>query len=133
MIRAALLLLAACGGKEPISSCADDLGGAWRAETGERWMIVDVGRRLEVYPLFDDTKLPGVTLEVGPRAIDLDSEHGDVKRRFGPCTGTAPAHLTSCAGDALELVLADPAPPIRVSPCAFGRPASSHRERWTRD
>ena len=138
MIRAGLLLLiAACGGKDQITSCSADLGGAWTSEAGERWMILDNGSALEIYPLFDDTKLPGVALEVGPRAIDLARDAGDVKRRFGSagvtCTAKAPAHLTSCAADTLELVLADPAPPIAFSPCAFGRPEPSRRERWRRD
>ncbi len=120
-----------------MTSCADNLGGAWKTEAGERWMILDSGRALEAYPLFDDTKRPGATLEVGPRAIDLARQEGDVKRRFGSagitCIAKAPAHLTSCTGDTLELVLADPDPPISFSPCALGRPASSHRERWVRD
>jgi len=119
-----------------MTSCTADLGGAWSSEAGESWMILDTGKALEAYPLFDDTKVPGVTLEVGPRAIDLAREQGEVKRRFTSagttCIAKAAAHLVSCAGDTLELVLADPAPPISFEPCAFGRPASSHRERWAR-
>ena len=137
MIRAALLLFAACGGKEQIASCQSDLGGAWTTERGERWMILDTRDTREAYPLFDDTKLPGVTLEVGPRTIALARDHGDVNRRFTSagttCIAKASAHLVSCAGDTLEFVLADPPPPIGFTPCAFGRPESSHRERWRRD
>ena len=137
MIRAALVLLAACGGNEPLTSCASDLGGTWRSDNGE-WMILGSRDALEIYPLFDDTKLPGVRFEVGARVIDLShgNQAGDVKRRFVSmgvsCVATAPVHLVSCAGDTLELVLADPAPPIGFSPCAFGRAEPSHRERWTR-
>lgn len=140
MIRhAALVLVAACGGKEPLTSCRSDLAGTWLGDTGERWMIIGAAGTYEVYPLFDDTKLPGVTFEVGPRAIDLtrDKQQGEVRRRFGSagttCIAKAPVHLVSCAGETLELVLADPAPPISFTPCAFGRPAPSHRERWTRE
>lgn len=135
--RAALVLLASCGGAEPVTSCASNLAGAWRSESNERWMILDLGKALEAYPLFDDTKLPGVTYEIGPRVIDLAREQGDVKRRFGSagttCIAKAPAHLVRCEGETLELVLADPAPPITFDPCGFGRPVPSHRERWTRD
>ena len=134
---AALLLVAACGGAEPVTSCASALGGTWLSESGERWMIVDTGKALEIYPLFDDTKLPGVTLEIGGRTIDLARERGAVKRRFtsgvGTCFATAPAHLVSCANDTLELVLSDPPLPIAFAPCAFGRPEPSRRERWKKD
>jgi hypothetical protein len=134
---AALVLLASCGGPEPLASCTDDLGGAWRSESGERWMILDSRRTLEAFPLFDDTKLPGVTHEIGARAIDLARQRGQVSRRFTSagtsCVEKAPAHLVSCAGDKLELVLADPSPPISYATCASGSPPPSHRERWTRD
>lgn len=122
-----------------MTSCRSDLSGTWRSDANERWMITGAAGTYEAYTLFDDTKLPGVTLEVGPRAIDFarDKDQGTVRRRFGSrgttCVATAPVHLTSCAGDTLELVLADPAPPISFTPCAYGRPAASHRERWTRE
>ena len=137
ILRAALVLLAACGGREAVTSCDSDLRGAWRSETGQRWVITATGEAREAYPDFDDTKLPGVTVEVGARAIDLAGTRGEVKRRFTSagttCIAKAPANLTRCADDTLEIVLADPAPPISFSPCGFGRPEPTHRERWTRE
>ena len=138
MIRTlALLLVAACGGAEPVTSCASSLAGTWRSDTGERWTLIDNGKTIEAYPLFDDTRRPGVTAEVGARTIDLARERGSVKRRFTSATATcfaaAPARLVSCANDTLELVLADPAPPISFAPCAFASAEPSRRERWTRD
>jgi hypothetical protein len=136
----AALLLAACSHRASIESCGDDVGGVWKSESGERWMILDNGATLEAYTLFDDTHVQ-TALEVGPRVIDLTratgSLSGQVKRRHGKagavCIATAPAHVTSCAGDTLELVLADPTPPIAYVPCGWGRPEPSRRERWKRD
>jgi hypothetical protein len=139
--RAALLLLGACSRRDPVMSCSDNLGGAWTTDRGERWMIIDSGPALESYPLFDDTHPPNAPagLELGPRVIDLDraAERGEVKRRYGEagvvCLAKAPVHVMSCRDDTLELVLADPSPPISFAPCAWGRPEPSRRERWRRE
>jgi hypothetical protein len=41
-------------------------------------------------------------------------------------------HVTRCTGDTLELVLADPAPPISFSPCTWPEPGPSRVVRWHR-
>jgi hypothetical protein len=60
-----------------------------------------------------------------------------MKRRYtraaDACTAKVPAHLIACGAQTLELVLADPSPPLGFSPCNFGRPATSRRERWHRE
>ncbi|CAN5913181.1 hypothetical protein BH11MYX3_BH11MYX3_16930 [soil metagenome] len=137
---AALALLGACSSRTPIATCADDLAGTWRSEAGEQWMIVD-GAALEAYTLFDDTHpvdAPGI--EIGPRTIDLSrtprGADGEVRRRYlragAICIAKVPAHLLTCQGDTLELVLADPTAPVVFEPCAWGRPEPSRRERWQR-
>lgn len=132
----------ACTHEPPITSCTQDLRGVWRTEAGARWMILDSGASLEVYPLFDDGKPAGVPpgLETAPRVIDLsriEGISGDVQRRFmrtdQSCLSKAGVHVTSCANDTLELVLADPPAPLAFDPCSFPRPDSSRRERWRRD
>jgi hypothetical protein len=139
----AAVSLAACSHGASIASCDDDLGGTWRSESGERWMILDNRATLEAYTLFDDThpRSAPAGIEIGPRVIDLaratGSLAGDVKRRHGQsgtvCIARAPVHVTSCADDTLELVLADPTPPIAYAPCGWGRPEPSRRERWRRE
>lgn len=144
MIRAALaalgMLAAACDRAPTITTCSDDLGGAWRDEaTGHRWMILDTGAELEVYPLFPDVP-PTPSLEVAPRVLDLartgDQVTGDVKRRFmrgaEACIARAAVRVTTCSPDALELVLGEPSPPLAFAPCQAARPTGSHRERWRR-
>ena len=142
MRRAAVALaiaVAACGKRATVTACTDDLAGAWKGESGQRWMIIDDGKALEAYTLFDDTRPALAGIEIGPRVIDLartpQGAEGDVKRRYmrtgDECVGRAPAHLVSCGEDTLELVLADPAQPTAYSPCQWGRPESSRRERWS--
>jgi hypothetical protein len=139
--RAALLLLVACSRRDPVTSCADNLGGAWTTDHGERWMIVDNGPGLETYTLFDDTHPVSspAGVEIGPRVIDLDraAQRGEVKRRYGQagvvCLAKAPVHVLACKDDTLELVIADPTPPISFAPCAWGRSEPSRRERWRRE
>ena len=63
---------------------------------------------------------------------------GDVLRRYmrgaRVCLAKVPVRLTACAGDALELVLSDPAPPLAWDkPCLWPRPGSSRVERWIRE
>lgn len=143
MRRAAIALaIAACGKPAEVTACTDDLSGPWRSEAGRRWMIIDSGAKtLEVYTLFDDTAGAPVGIEIGPRVIDLvrtpQGAEGEVKRRYmqrgEECRGRAPAHLVGCREDTLELVLADPAPPSAYTPCQWGRPEPSRRERWSRE
>ncbi len=156
-----------CTDSAPIESCQQNLGGVFIAD-GKRWMIVDSGATLEAYPLFPD--LPVVPeIEVAPRVIDLFREDtgisGRVRRRYmqrtASCLASIPAQITVCADDALDLLLADPVPPLQfegpftvgLEPsdtpgtrsvqlfeiyftrplCVFPRPDSNHRERWHRE
>lgn len=133
------LSIGACHRPTPVTTCTDDLSGVWRSEAGARWMILDSGAALEAYPLFDDTRPANAPtdLEIGARVIDLARTDGEVKRRYlragDECLAPAPAHLVTCRDDTLEIVLADPAPPISFAPCRAGRPEPSHRERWRRE
>ena len=152
MKRAAVSVLAAaaCGHRAPIATCDDDLRGVYVAEAvgaatranGEHWMILDHGDTLEAYPLFPDTGGPaGLATEVAPRVIALDRSAGAlagrVHRRFmhhaDACDASAPVHVARCAGDTLELVLGEPAPPTGFAPCAWPAAAPSHAVRWRRD
>ncbi len=134
------LVLSACGNRPSIASCADDLGGTWRAASGT-WMLVDDRETLEGYPIFNDVPQTASPVVVAPRLIDLrripNAIVGEVHRRFmsGPtaCDARVPIHVLSCATDRLELVLTDPAPPITFAPCAWAGTAPSRREIWTRD
>ena len=57
MKRAVALAIVACSRREPIGSCDDDLRGVYVAGD-ERWMMLDQGDALEVYPLFPDGAAP---------------------------------------------------------------------------
>ena len=140
--RAVVLALAACGQRAEHASCDDDLRGVYVAD-GERWMVLDNGATLEAYPLFPDGGAPG-ELVVAPRVIDLErrpgassAPAGTLRRRYmrraERCDAQVAVHITSCAGDALELVLADPAPPLGFSPCTWPGPAPSRVVRWRRE
>jgi hypothetical protein len=102
-------------------------------------MILDSGPTLEAYPLFPDVAGPA-ELEIAPRVIDLErhaaSLTGTVRRRFmrlaARCDAALPVHVTRCAGDAIELVLAEPAPPLGFAPCTWPGRAPSHVVRWRR-
>lgn len=134
------LAATACDRSPALSSCEDPLGGVYAVDD-RRWMILDhrppgAARTLEAYPLFAD--VPAVEgLEVAPRVIDLDAGlAGVVRRRYlraaTSCTSKVPARITACAGDTVDVVLAEPPPPTRFAPCVFGRAEPSRRERWTR-
>lgn len=133
----------ACSQRATVTACTDDLGGPWKSEAGQRWMIIETGGALEAYTLFDDTHPTNAPhgIEIGPRVIDLARRpagaEGDVKRRYASageeCIGRAPAHLVSCRDDTLEIVFADPSPPTAFEPCRPGRPEPSRRERWSRE
>lgn len=149
MTRAALfaaqLALAACGRGAPIASCDDDLRGVYAAGD-RRWMVIDRRATLEAYPLFPDADgLPELPeLVAAPRVIDLARGGrtdgapltGVLRRRYmrraERCDAQLPVQVTRCAGDALEMVLADPAPPIGFAPCAWPPPGPSRVERWRR-
>ena len=152
MIRAAvlpgLLAIAACHRRAPLASCDDDLRGVYTTgrDGAERWMILADGDKLEAYPLFPDVDGPP-GLEIHPRRIDLTraaagsaapaalagTVHRRYLRRAEICEAQVPVHVTRCAGDTLELVLTDPAPPLGFSPCQWPAPAPSHLVRWQRE
>lgn len=144
-VLAVAVVSATCSRREPITSCEQSLEGAWQSDhgSGERWMILERAGALEAYPLFPDGRPAGVSpeLETAPRVIDLSRSPsgvaGDVKRRFMrrgvACLSTATVHVTACANDVIELVLADPPVPTGFDPCSFPRPDSSRRERWIRE
>ena len=144
MTRAAALAVVlgagACGRRTPIASCDDNLRGVYTAGA-ERWMVLDNGSTLEVYPLFPDGDGPP-DLVVAPRVIDFvrapgGELTGTLRRRYmrraERCDAHVPVHVTRCAGDTLELVLADPAPPIELSPCTWPGPGPSRVEHWRRE
>ena len=134
MRSAALVVLAACS-RGP--TC-DDLYGVWRSESGERWMILDDRKTLEAYPLFDDLRGP---TEIAPRVIDLErtkaglagTQHRRYMRAADSCDDRAPVHVTACAGDTLDIVLADSVAPLSYAPCSWPARAPSRRERWHRE
>jgi len=98
-------------------------------------MLIDNGKTLEGFPLFDDSVPDGA-----PRAIDIrrgDKLAGETRRRFMQrdlaCEARAPLTLTACADDALQLVLGDVAPPLSYSPCAWPQAHPSRVETWRRE
>jgi hypothetical protein len=144
-VLAVLLAIAACHRRAPLASCDDDLRGTYVAGA-ERWMILVSGDRLEAYPLFPDVDGPP-DLEIHPRRIDLTrapagsaapatlagTVHRRYLRRAEICEAQVPVHVTRCAGETLELLLTDPAPPLGFSPCTWPGPAPSHLVRWQRE
>jgi hypothetical protein len=132
----AVLLLAACDRRTPVTSCDDDLHGVWVTDQGARWMILDNSATLEAYPLFDDSVPDGA-----PRVIDLrrgQKLQGEVKRRFmagsAQCEASAPIRIAKCKADSLQVVVADPQAPIEMAPaCKWPRPAASRLEHWHRE
>lgn len=146
MTRAAVLagllaMIAACHRRAPLTSCDDNLRGVYVAGA-ERWMILDSDGALEAYPLFPDVDGPR-ELEIHPRRIDLTraaadptlagTVHRRYLRRADICEAQVPVHVTRCAGDTLELVLTDPAPPLSFSPCQWPGPAPSRLVHWQRE
>jgi hypothetical protein len=150
---AAVTGASACDRRPPLTSCDDDLRGVYVVD-GRRWMILDARDTLEGYPLFDDVTPtaapPG--LEVAPRLLALSRApggaiSGDVVRRYMSgsrvCLAQVPARITACAGDAFDVVLSDPSPPLAfdrapgeatsAKRCLWPRPGSSRRERWVRE
>ncbi len=131
-------LLVGCEHRAPITSCTQDLTGAY-ASGDRQWMVLDHGPTLEAFPLFPD--VPGAgALEVAPSVIEWSREdaqiRGHVQRRYmqraDSCVAATPATIASCAGDQLEVVLAETSPPIGFAPCRWPRTEPSRRERWIR-
>jgi hypothetical protein len=137
-LRAAIVVVAAlagCDRRSAVTSCDDDLHGVWITDTGARWSLLDHGKTLEGFPLFDDAVPSGA-----PRVIDLERTTklaGDVKRRYmqraDECVGKAPIRIAKCKDNTLQVIVADPQPPLAFSPCSWGKPAESRVEHWRRD
>ncbi|HEU4733614.1 MAG TPA: hypothetical protein VFT22_37225 [Kofleriaceae bacterium] len=140
--------LGGCGQRPELASCDDDLRGVYLAE-GKPWMVLDEGATLEAYPLFPDGDPAPGDVVVAPRVIDLargsdagrapgtEPLRGTLRRRYmrraERCDAQVAVHVTRCAADTLELVLADPAPPLAFSPCTWPGPAPSRVVRWRRE
>ncbi len=128
----------ACDHRAPIASCDQDLSGEY-TEGDRRWTILDRGRDLAAFPGFADTP-SAAGLEVAPRVLELhraaNGLRGDVKRRYmkgaQSCWSKVPVTVARCAGDTLEVVHADPPPPLSFAPCQFGRAEPARVERWRR-
>ena len=141
-----LAVITACHRRAPLASCDDNLHGVYIAGPDERWMLVDHRDSLEAFPLFPDVDGPP-GLEVHPRHIELTrapaapsasatlagTVHRHYLRRADLCEAQVPVHVTRCAGDTLELVLVDPAPPLGFAPCTWPGPAPSRQVRWQRE
>ena len=92
---------------------------------------------------------PPGSLESGspgsPGSNDVEAQHptaratltGTLRRRYmrraERCDAHVPVHITRCAGDTLELVLADPSPPLVYAPCTWSRPGPSRVVRLHRE
>jgi hypothetical protein len=141
-----LLAAAACSRRAPLASCGDDLRGVYR-DGDQRWMVLDSDRTLEAYPLFPDADgppdQPGDVV-TAPRKLELRragdgaaEPAGTLHRRYmrgsASCDARIEVHVTRCAGGTLDLVLADPSPPLAFSPCAWPRPAGARLVHWQRE
>jgi hypothetical protein len=82
-------------------------------------------------------KSPGSLAAGLPRPLEQTGLAGTLRRRYmrraERCDGHVPVHITRCAGDTLELVLADPSPPLAYAPCTWSRPGPSRLVRWRRE
>jgi hypothetical protein len=115
----AVAVIAGCDRRAPIATCKQNLSGTYLAD-GKRWMLEDHGDTLEAWPLFPDIPANG-ELEIAPRVIDFvrndEGVSGNVRRRYmrgrEQCNAKIPARITVCADDALDVVLADPVPPLQ--------------------
>ena len=132
---AVVVALAACDRRPTVTSCDDDLHGVWITDTGAKWSLLDTGNTLEAFPTFDDAVPTGA-----PRVIDIkraDKLSGTVTRRFmqgaTECAAKAPIRIAKCKDNTLQIVVADPQPPLQFSPCSWGKPAESRLEHWHRD
>lgn len=132
---AVLATVAACQTREPITTCATNLHGVYVTPAGARWMVLDNGPTLEVFPLFDD-----LVPEGAPRVIDLkrgDTLAGQVKRRYMrralACEARAPATLTACKDDSLQFVIGEVTAPLSYEPCVWSQQAPTRVEVWRRE
>ena len=140
---AAAIAFAACRpAPPPLDSCKDDLAGVWIARdqltpSGEarRYDVVDLGRAIEIYPMFDDSVLApsdrklttADAVIVAPAAFDLTRTSdgailiGAQTRRFQrgqhTCVQHSPARIATCTGDRLDLAQTPLAPPIDWDRC----------------
>jgi len=129
------VLLCACS-RGSVTSCADDLEGVWESDDQARWHILDDGHAIEIDPLFADGRAGA------PRVADLkrtpsgDGLVGTMHRRHSQrdqaCDSRATIRITACHERTLDLVVADPAPPLTFSPCTWGRSSPSRVEHWRR-
>jgi hypothetical protein len=145
----ALLVVVACDRRSAVTSCDDSLHGVWITEAGAKWSLLDRGKTLEAYPLFDDAVPEGA-----PRVIALERRRpkmepagftpaggvdlaGQVKRRYmrggDSCEAHAPIRVTKCEANMLQIVVADPQPPAQFAACQWPLAAPSRVERWRRD
>jgi hypothetical protein len=140
---------AGCG-RRGLGSCDDDLRGMYTSgseRSPERWMILDRGDALEAYAVFPDADGPGSHgVVAAPRELELHRGSGATiagmvhrryMRRAERCEARTEVHVVRCAGDAtgdmIELVLADPAPPLEFAPCTWPAPGASRVVRWRRE
>lgn len=131
---AALCLVAAgCDRREPIARCSDNLHGEWSGPSG-RWMLLDNGATLELFPLFDDSVADGA-----PRVIDVKRDaqmQGQIKRRFmrraDACDARASFVVTACKADTLQIVLGEVSAPLTYAPCTWPQSVPAHVETWQR-
>jgi hypothetical protein len=158
-VAAAVVLASACRpAPPPVDSCADPLGGVWIAPdqitpSGEprRYHVADLGRAIEIYPMFDDSVLDprdrklttADAVIVAPSAFDLTRSSdgktmiGQQTRRFArgaaTCVLHSPARIATCTGDRLDLEETPLAAPTDWDRCAPppGPPMTLtlHRER----
>jgi hypothetical protein len=141
-VRAAVaaLAIAACSRRAPIASCGDDLRGLYAGERGEHWMVLDSGDALEAYAVFPDGDVSAGVV-AAPRVIDLargpDGLRGMLHRRYmrraDSCDARVPVAVTRCAGDALDVALGDPSPPLQFAPCAWPPPGAPRTAHWQRE
>src|SRR5262245_50963300 len=131
---AAAAMLVACDRRPAVTSCDDDLRGTWVSDTGARWSVLDYGGKLEAFPAIDDAVPSGQEggaqrsmtqgPEGAPRRIDLERGKklaGEVKRRFmrraDACEARAPIRIAKCKDTILQVIVADPQPPLSFTPC----------------
>jgi hypothetical protein len=112
---AVFLVLAACHERPPaIASCRDPLGGVWREHEGvRRYHILDDGKIVALFPMWDTTRLPDggkparparspLRIELQRAGGEGDGDALDGKRSFrlttdeGTCSVAAPVSLRSC-------------------------------------
>lgn len=116
----AALALLACD-RAPVASCADDLGGVWRNDSGT-FHALDLRARVELYPTFRDlpASLPAGVV-AAPSVLDLTRTagsallRGTITRRYERgtdfCKMQRPATLLRCGADRLVFELSPPGPP----------------------